>query len=89
MKKIELKNEVERLTRRLSQITIEKDIIEWKLLLAKDNLKKGMLENVTDGDVILDQFKGQINPRISLKQPEISDLLKSSIQNQVRKNVER
>ena len=58
--KREIKNEVERL-RQLSQITIEKEIIERKFLLAKDNLKNGMLENVTHSDVILDQYKVQIN----------------------------
>ena len=45
--KTELKNEVERLTRQLNRITIEKEIIKRKLLLAKDNLRNGMLENVT------------------------------------------
>ena len=60
----------------MSRITIEKEIIERKLLLAKDNLRNGMLENVTHGDVILDQNKGQTNSRRSLKQPQIGDFVK-------------
>ena len=56
-----LKNEVEQLTRQLNRITIEKEIIERKLLLAQDKLANGIIEHVTNSDVLSDHYKGRSN----------------------------
>ena len=59
--KEELRNEVEQLTRQLNHITIEKEIIKQKLLLAQDNLANGMVEHVTNSDDLSDLCKGRSN----------------------------
>ena len=65
--KNELRKEVERLTRQLSRITIEKEIIERRLLLAKDNLENDMLEKVTQGGDILVQNISPVKSQTSLE----------------------
>ena len=74
--KNELRKEVERLTRQLSRITIDEEIIERRLLLAKDNLENDMLEKVTQGGDILVQNISPIKSQTSLEQPQIGDFVR-------------
>ena len=71
-----LKNEVEQLTRQLNRITIEKEIIERKLLLAQDKLANGIIEHVTNSDVLSDHYKGQSNGYPNEKNLEIGNFVK-------------
>ena len=58
--KEELLSEIEQLTRHLNRLSIEKEIVERKLLLAHDNLHNSTMEHVTNSN-LSDLYKDHTN----------------------------
>ena len=72
--KAELLNEIEQLTRHLNRLSIEKEIIERKLLLAHDNLQNGTMEHVTNRN-LPDLYKDHTNEYSTKKKLEAGDFV--------------